>query len=359
MFYLKKINLTNFRCFSKAKFEFTNKINIIYGMNAIGKTSIVESILVLGCCKSHRTSNDFDLINKNEDFYLIESEIYKNNHIPDDLKMICNRNGKKISLNNKNYKNLSEYLGLFKVVIFCPEDIVLVTGTPNDKRRFLDLSISQMDKNYLNNLIIYKKILKQRNECLKTLDLSKESNEILLETYTNELIKYGKEIIKTRISFINELNSNLNNKVEVISSEKETAFIKYLPNVEVENYEIKFKSSIQLDKYNKKTNVGPHKDSFEIMINDEESSNFASQGQQKTLTLAIKLALADVIKQKDDNVVIILDDVFGELDKYRQNNLLKLLNKNSQIFITTTDIDNLSDSVLIDSNIINIEKDGN
>lgn len=359
MFYLKSIKLNGFRCFNSTNFDFESKINIIYGANAVGKTSLVESIQILSSCKSHRTTDDSDLINNKLGFYNIVGEIISNSGISNEVKIICNQKGKKISLNNKTYKNMSDYVGYFKVVMFCPEDIMLVKGTPKEKRRFLDMSICLFDKEYMKTIIRYKKILKQRNEYLKLVNNEYKLDEVLLKTYTNELIVLGKNIIIKRKNFINALNETLNSKVNTISSGNEIANIEYIPNCDEYNIEKTFETNLKFDLYSKTTSVGPHKDTFIVNINGNDSSVFASQGQQKTLTLSIKLALADVIKKYDKNLIIVLDDVFGELDNHRQNNILKLINTGNQIFITTTNINGLTEDVLKNSKLIYIEKDGN
>lgn len=359
MFHLKSIKLNNFRCFKVREFEFSDKVNIIYGNNAVGKTSLVESIYVLGCCKSHRTNEDDNLVKIGESYYSITANISNINGIDDEINIMYTQKGKKIALNNKIYKNMSEYIGFFKVILFCPEDITLIVGAPKDKRRFLDMSICFYDKKYMNTIILYKKVLKQRNEYLKLIENGINIDYVLLETYTNELVRLGEEIILTRRQFIGKLNETLNEKVMLISGSDEEAYVEYKPNCDEYNIEKAMKNNLKVDMLTKTTTCGPHKDTFTVIINKQDSSVFASQGQQKTLTLALKLALADVIKKVDSNIIIVLDDVFGELDQWRQNNILKLLETNNQIFITTTSIDSLTKEIIKNSNIINIEKEGN
>lgn len=354
MFYIRKIGLKNFRCFRKASFELDKNINIIIGSNAVGKTSLIESIYVSGCCKSHRTSTEADMIYKGELTYIIENEVCKEEQI-DEIKIIYNSNGKKIIKNEKVCRSLSEYIGYFNVVMFCPEDLKLIKGEPSYRRRFLDIYISQIDKNYMMSLTKYKKILKQRNEYLK-----KETgvDKIMLKTYTDALIKEAKVIVEKRDIYINKLNEYFNDKIKVISGEKECGKIVYKPNTNVENLTREFDEKYQLDLISKTTNCGPHKDDFCIELNNEDSSRFASQGQQRTITLAIKLSQVEVIKEFSDNVVVLLDDVFGELDQERQNHLIKLINYDNQIIITTTSVENLSHDVLKDSKVIEINKEG-
>ena len=354
MFYIKKIGLKNFRCFKNSSFDLDKNINIIIGSNAVGKTSLIESIYVSGCCKSHRTNTDTDMIKKGSLSYVIDNEVYKDG-VNENIKIIYNGIGKKISKNEKLFKSLSEYVGYFNVIMFCPEDLKLIKGEPTSRRKFLDIFISQIDKKYMTSLTKYKKILKERNEYLK-----KEVNidMILLKTYTNALVDEAKVIIEKRNYYINKLNNYFNGKINVISGDKECGKIVYKPNVNVENLSGEFQAKKQLDLITKTTNCGPHKDDFQILINDEDSSKFASQGQQRTLALALKLSQVEVIKENSDNVVVLLDDVFGELDQERQNHLIKLINYDNQIIITTTSVENLSNEVIKDSNVIKINKEG-
>jgi len=358
MFWIKNIVLNNFRCYKLFSTSFSEKINIIIGKNAVGKTSLVEGINVLGCCKSHKTNSDSILIKKGEEFYRLECTINEFDNTDNELKVISTKSGKKVSINNKQYKNLSDYIGYFKVVMFCPEDLSLVKGDPADKRKFLDLNIGQMDKEYLRSLIRYKTILKERNEFLKQIENNNNYDKVLLNTYTEALIREAKVIINKRKEFVSYINTYFNTNVNAISCGKEIAEIVYKPNVNVDNLLITFEKKVNLDVISQTTNTGPHRDSFEIYIDGENSADVASQGQQRTLALSLKLALAEMIKEKTDRIVIILDDVFGELDIDRQNQILELINYDCQIFITTTSVDNLTKEIINSSKIIEIEKDG-
>lgn len=356
MFYLKRIKIINFRCFDRKEIELLDKINIIVGDNAVGKTSIAESVYLLSCCKSHRTNSDNDILKKGKDFYTLIADVVLNPKESDNIKLCFDGKGKKVLKNEKLYPNLSDYIGYIHSVIFCPEDLKLINGEPSLRRRFLDLYISQIDKDYLISLIKYKKILKNRNEYLKK---SFENVDLIyLETITNALINEGKIIIDKRKEYINRLNDHFNDVIAVISGNEECGKLVYNPNVSVENFQSKMKENLEKDLIMQTTLFGPHKDDMEILIDNEKASVFASQGQQRTLALALKLAQAYVVKKKSERIIIILDDVFAELDKKRQNNIIKILNYDCQIIITTTSIDELSKSVLKNSNVIEIDKGG-
>lgn len=357
MFWIESLKVRNLRCFESYKVDFCKGINILVGKNAVGKTSLIESIYILGCCKSHRTNSDNAIKRNGTSFYSASCFVCEDENFKDEISLISTEKGKKIALNSKVFLNLSDYIGYFNVVLFCPEDLNLVKGELVLKRKFLDLGIGQLDKVYLNSLMKYKRVLKNRNEYLKQVEDDKY-DMVLLNTYTEALINEAKIIISKRKMFIDELNKFFSSKVSIISGGKENGIIVYKPNVDVDNLLISYEKKIKYDLISQTTNVGPHRDTFDLLINGENCVNVASQGQQRTLALALKLSLAELIKSKTDRVIVVLDDVFGELDIERQNNLLGLIGFDCQMFITTTTIESLTKNVIENSKIIEIMKDG-
>lgn len=359
MFSLKKIKLTNFRCYSNYEQEFSPKINIIIGNNATGKTSLVEAIYALGITKSPKATNDSEMINHEEEFCTIKGWFLdeKEHEVVYSVANKRKQLAKQIVKDNKKVNHMSEYLGFYYVVMFSPEDIELINGAPLVKRRFLDTNIGQIDPVYLNSLTKYKKILKERNQLLKDIALNGSLNQDLLDVYSNELVKEAKIIIKKRKEFVQKINVFFKEQVKAISYGKETAELEYLPLCSEEEIEVSFKESRKLDMITKTTNVGPHRDDLGVIFNGYEAV-YASQGQQKTFALALKLALIDILRQESERIIVILDDVFGELDINRQKEIIKLLEMDYQIFITTTSIEHLDSSVLKGSNIIKIMEKG-
>ena len=354
MFYIKKLNLNSFRCYRNYQIDFAPNINIIYGNNAVGKTSLVEAIHCLALVKSHKAITDDELIHKGATYTIIKALI-NNNENNDELILSIFDKKKKIQKNNKMYSSLSDYIGFFNVVIFSPEDLNLVKGAPLERRKFLDINLSQTNNQYLLSLIRYRKFLKQRNEILK--NHTEKYDQTLLSVVTDSLIKEAKYIISERVKFLNQLNPYFQTITEKISINKERGELSYLPNCNADQVENNFRERLKTDLMLKTTTTGPHRDDFSFSINNTDAASYGSQGQQRTLTLALKLALAEVIKEKKQNIIIILDDVFSELDTNRQNQILNLLNQSNQIFITTTGIDNLSKDILNQSNIIKIQKE--
>lgn len=358
MFYLEELKLNNFRCYSNYKNIFSPAINIIIGDNAVGKTSIIESVHALGVSKSHKAISDLEMIKYDADFCFVKgSFVDLNNNKKTEVVYSITQQGKQIVKNGKKIKKISEYIGFFNTVLFCPEDIEIIKGAPSSRRKFLDVNIGQIDCDYLTNLINYKKILKQRNQLLKEMSENQKYDEQLLEILTSQLITEAEKIVSARVKFVEDINNSFNRCVESISSGKEEVKIVYKPCCDVDKMWKTFEEKKKLDLITKTTNVGPHRDDFEIYFNDKKS-DFASQGQQKTFVLALKLALIDVIKKINNKIIVILDDVFGELDIQRQKKLIKLLDMEYQIFITTTNIDHLNEEILKKSKIIKICKDG-
>lgn len=351
MIYLRDLSLTNYRCYKDAFFEFSPYLNILVGANAVGKTSIVEAIHCLGFLKSHKAT-DQDVIRHGETYAVIKGNFTKGEKNYEILYSLSPQ-GKKIQVNKKGFRQLSEYLGFLHVVFFCPEDLDITKGAPSIRRKFLDSNLCLVSDSYLKALIIYRKLLKQRNEVLKKLSDNQKYDRKLLNILTESLIPNAETITKERERFIKELKPLVEEKSLAISGGKETVSLLFKPSI---NKDVSW--DLKKDLVAKTTTVGPHRDDFEFLINGFKAANFASQGQQRTASLALKLALADYLSKKTEDIIIILDDVFSELDADRQNQILKLLNSEYQIFITTTTINNLSAEVINGSKIMTIKREG-
>ena len=236
MFYLKEIKLNNFRCYSKYNELFSPTINIIVGDNAVGKTSIIESVYALGVTKSHKATSDLEMIKHDTDFCFVKGLFFElENNKKTEIVYSITQQGKQIVKNEKKIKQISDYIGFFYTVMFCPEDVELIKGAPNNRRKFLDVNIGQVDREYLTSLIKYKKLLKQRNQLLKEIAENNKIDKQILDILTSQLIKEAEKIISARKKFIIEINSSFNNCVMNISSEKEKVNIVYKPNCDVEN----------------------------------------------------------------------------------------------------------------------------
>ena len=357
MKYLKKITLNNFRCYESKEFLLRKGINVVLGNNAVGKSSLMEAIYMTGMCKSHRTNMDSEIVMYNKGYYNLIS-IFENNDKEEKVVLYYSNGSKKLSKDNINYKSLSQHIGYINIVIFSPDDLKLVNGDPKYRRRFLDINISQLSKEYLSLLTEYNRLLKEKNELLKTINydgtnLSKE-NEVMLRLYTKSLSEKAKGIIKYRKRFVDSLNIYVDESVKEITNGKETNKLEYILNVNEENIENEMMSKIKSDLFAQTCTCGPHRDDFKIYVNNKNASDYASQGQQKTVSLTIKMALAKLIAKSKGDIILILDDVFGELDEERQKDLIKLIKNEEQVFITTTSMKYINADIIKDFNLIKL-----
>jgi len=340
---IKEIRLKNFRIFDDIKFDTSNSLVIFSGKNAVGKTSILEAIYLASTSKSHRTNDIESIIKSNKEF--ASSEIISNKN----YKVVISNDKKTYFINKAEYKRVSDFIGELKVVMYSPFDLNLIDGAKNIRRRFLDLEISLNDKEYLRNLSIYKKLLNERNELLKTNKLDKT----LLNVLTKELIKYVDLIYKKRISFINALNDNL------LEISKNLNFLdiklEYESTYDPINIEYSFNSKLERDIFTKTTNIGPHRDDFKIFINNHLALEYASNGEKHLICIAIKIALKEYIKTKcNDEPILLLDDLFVALDKDKIKKITEYVKKSKQAFITTTSILDIPDEILKDALVLRI-----
>lgn len=347
--YLKNIELCNFRNITTAKLNFNKKINIFIGNNAQGKTNILESIYFLAITKSHRTHTDLNLIKKDE-LYTRVCGTYTNDSNSYNLSILLNSKGKKVSVDNVVQSKISNYLSRFNVIMFCPDDLEIIKGRPSVRRKYLNIELSQFRNDYLIYLKEYNQILKQRNEYLKQKS-NYDFNKIYFNVLTDKLVDLNIKIIKNRYAFINKINMYLKDIFYTISGYN-NLFIKYnsfIAEKDLKNDELK---NMVLSKYNsifnneiiqKTTLIGCHKDDFKLCIDNLDITEYGSQGQQRLSVLCLKLAELEVFKnEKNTNPIILLDDIFSELDEIKKNNIIKYFKDDIQIFITTTDIKDIN-----------------
>ena len=348
------LKLENFRIFKDLELKLHPKTNILVGNNAQGKTSVIESINVLGLTKSHKTNKDKDLIKTNEDYSKISALInLKEKHIQ--LDIILSKIGKKAKYNQIELDRLSDYIGQLNVVLFAPEDLDLIKGNPQNRRKFLDLELGQISKDYLYNLQNYRKLLKQRNDLLKTMQKNKVPDLLLLDIVTEQLITYLEALVRYRKSFIKELNEYVNDIYKNISEQETILKIEYIPSIDT-NYKEEFSSKYQYDIITGTTNLGVHRDDIEFYLDNYFVKTHGSQGELRSAVLSVKLALiAFIHKHRGEYPVLLLDDVLSELDEKRQNNLITFINNNTQTIITTTNINDINLNNIDEYKIFNVE----
>ena len=331
--WIKKIKISNFRNYKNAEINLNNKINIFYGENAQGKTNIIESIYLCSIGKSFRTSKEKEMIKFGEENSNIEIDYEKSDREGNISINIGQR--KNIFVNKIKIKKLSELLGNINVVIFTPDDINILKGGPQNRRKFLDVMISQLRPKYMHLCGLYQKTLDERNTFLKN---TENCNYDLLDIYDEKLAEYGCEIYKYRNEFIEKLKNKIKNIHKNITNNKENIEIKYISNCEDKNEYLKLlKDRRKLDFIKGYTTKGVHRDDFQIFLNELPVDVYGSQGQHRTAVLSLKLSELQVIYDEiGENPILLLDDFMSELDEFRRTNFLENI-KDTQVIITCTD----------------------
>ena len=333
---VKSLKLKNFRNYDLLNIDFDANTNIFYGDNAQGKTNILESIYITGTTKSHRGTKDRDLIKFGEEESHIEAVVEKKG-VPFKIDIHLKKNSPKgIAINKIPIKKASELFGIINIVFFSPEDLSIIKNGPGERRRFIDLELSQLDKVYLNDLSNYNRIINQRNKLLKDV-YDRKDLEDSLDIWNLQLVSYGNKIINRRNIFISQLNEIVGNIHEKLTGGKERLQLFYEPSNKNESLESAILRNRERDFRMKSTTVGPHRDDICFMCGDIDLRRFGSQGQQRSCALALKLGESEIIKKvTGETPVALLDDVMSELDEKRQDYVLNHIN-DRQVFLTCCD----------------------
>ena len=338
---IKSLKLKDFRNYNLLQLDFDDSTNIFYGNNAQGKTNILEAVYLSGTTKSHRGTKDRDMIRFGENESHIETVVEKRG-MSYRIDMHLKKNSPKgIAIDKLPIRKAGELFGSINIVFFSPEDLNIIKNGPSERRRFIDLELSQLDKIYLNNLSNYNRIINQRNHLLKDLrEAGRQENLIqTLDIWDMQLVQYGNEIIKKRKEFIEKINEIISYTHKKLTGGKENIELVYEPGSGSLSLEDALKKNREKDMRFKNTSVGPHRDDICFMTKDLDIRRFGSQGQQRTAALSLKLAEIELVKSViHDTPVLLLDDVLSELDKYRQNYLLDSIH-DIQTLITCTGMD--------------------
>lgn len=359
---IKTLNIQNFRNYTSLHLELDDKINIVYGENGQGKTNLLESIYLLGFTTSHRSFTSDNLIKSGEEKAIIKGKLIK--EIPYELEIDLTRTKKMVKIDDKVVSKQADYIEKMNVIIFSSEDLDLIKGSPGERRKYFNLELSQLSINYYSALSDFNKLLKIRNEYLKELNLNMNVDLNYFHILTDYLVNKSIFIYQMRNKFVEKLNKICPPIFEEIAGIKKFN-IKYIPSVELENFDKENIKKALEDAYNnhlekeirlKSTLYGPHRDDFTFNIENNNLREFGSQGQQKMAVIAIKLSEIEVFKNfKQTSPIILLDDVFSDLDNTKKNNLLKHINKDMQVIITTTDLDSIDEKLLSKAKLIHIK----
>ncbi len=352
---INKLYLKNFRNYKEETIKFTKNTTILTGNNAQGKTSILEAICFLAFTKSFRVSKDVYVIKNDAPYAKIQASVDLNNN-QRQFDVVISKQGKKVKFNHIEIKKISEYIGKLNVVLFSPEDLELIKKSPINRRKFLDLEISQVVDKYIQHLQQYKNTLKQRNELLKTIQKKESKDMLLLDVITDQLINHMKPIIEIRNQFLLDLDNEINKQYQKLTSTNQQLNVEYIPSIK-NNFKKVMYEKYDYDIITKTTNLGIHRDDFKILLNGKDIYFYGSQGEQRTAVLAIKLALVEYIKKtKKQYPILLLDDVFSELDNERQNKLIKMINKDIQTIFTTTELNYIDKSLFREIEIKTIDQ---
>ncbi|PYZ96264.1 DNA replication/repair protein RecF [Alteribacter lacisalsi] len=365
--HINELALKNYRNYPEATLTFENEVNVIIGENAQGKTNLMEAIYVLALAKSHRTPRDKELIRWDQDFARIQGKLTKRTG-PLQMEVVFSEKGKKVKLNHLEKKRLSDYIGTCNIVMFAPEDLNLVKGSPQVRRRFLDMELGQINNVYLYHLARFHKILKQRNQLLKNLQKSrKDYDETMLDVMTDQLIDSAVEVVSKRFSFLSRLQVWAEDIHKEISRGLERLEIRYIPSCNVseqmdlstmkDRMKEAFSRTGDREIYRGTTLIGPHRDDLRFDVNGRDIQTYGSQGQQRTTALSLKLAEIELIYEKvGEYPILLLDDVLSELDDFRQSHLLSAIQGKVQTFVTTTSVEGIHHETLENARIYYVDQ---
>lgn len=365
--YLERLQLHHFRNYEDVTLTFSPHINVLIGENAQGKTNLLESIYTLAMTRSHRTSNDKELIQFGTEAAQIKG-IIQRTLSPLKIELDIGRHGKKAKVNHLEKARLSAYLGQLNVILFAPEDLALVKGAPAVRRRFINMELGQISPTYLHNLSKYRDVLKQRNHYLKLLQTNQATDILYLEVISDQLANIGAKIAKQRLDFLVQLEGYMQKLHYEITQNSESLTFKYesalknLTNTNIDENTITQQLMALYTKNRSKeimqgiTLYGPHRDDVKFLLNGKNVQVYGSQGQQRTTALAVKLAEIDLIKaQTGEYPILLLDDVLSELDTKRQTHLLKTIQNKVQTFLTTPALSGVARDLIKQPKIFQIQ----
>ncbi len=346
MLRLQKIALTHFKNYDFSPFEFSKNVVGISGLNGIGKTNLLDAIYYCCFTKSYFTNTDAFNVNFNKDGFRLEAH-FENNGTPQ--KVICINRGtakKEFTVNDVAYDRLAKHVGTLPAVIIAPDDVEIIIGGSEGRRRYLDTVICQLDNDYLQQLMIYNKVLQQRNGLFKRFAEQGKRDQALLEIINNQLTTPGNIIFEKRLLYTSKLIPLIESFYHRIADNNETIKFTYSSQLQQTVFDELLKKNLDRDAVMQRTTAGIHRDDIQFSLNEQPFKNIASQGQRKSLLFALKLAQYQLLKDhKSFSPVLLLDDVFEKLDQQRMHRLLRWVCKENdgQVFITDTHAQRLTD----------------
>ncbi len=347
---IDSLSLMNFRNYETLNISFGD-LNIIYGLNGSGKTNIIEAIYTLALTKSFRINNDKVMIKKGKIKAKIKGNVLKNGD-ENTFGVEISNDGKVVTINGEKQDKVSDYVSRINVILFNPSDTRLIDEAPSERRKMLNIEISQIYKEYLVILTNYQRILKQRNFYLRGMYVNGSYTNTYLDILTKKLIEYGSIICKYREKFVDNINKYIASNYEKIfgSGTLKIRYVSTFKNKSEDDLIKRYKDNYQKELSVGKTLEGIHHDDIVFVLDNNNLKEWGSEGQRKNAIISFKLAEISVINEiKGFYPILILDDLFSELDKEKVTNLLGMLDRNVQTFMTTTDLKNISKKVIKDA----------
>ena len=342
--HLRQLSLANFKNYQDCSLEFSPGVNAFVGDNGTGKTNLLDAIHYLSLCKSYFNPIDGQNIRHELDFFVLQGNFELNGN-EEHISCGVKRGHKKMfRRNQKEYERLSEHIGLLPVVMISPTDANLIIDGSEERRKFIDSIISQFDRTYLEALISYARVLAQRNAYLRQSGM-RSLDEEALDVWNEQLVSSGSIIHSLRRDFLEKFIPVFQEYYTFISGDKEAVGIRYDSHLNEKDFMTALRQSMERDRILQYTSIGPHKDDLVLQINNHPAKKFASQGQQKSFLIAMKLAHFDFVRQRKSlKPILLLDDIFDKLDDSRVERLMELVSKDNfgQIFITDTHPERLS-----------------
>ncbi len=352
---VSKLTLRNFRNYDHVELEFSPKLNVIVGDNAEGKTNIVEAIYYLSLARSFRTSEINDLIKERRQFATIEA-VVDNLTTRKEIVALMTSSSKKVSCNGKQVRRISDLSKLINVIVFEPKDALMFHDSPLVRRNYLDINLSKKSPVYLENLIEFEKLLKERNSILK----GEEIDKIHLDVVTKKLIEVEEQIVRYRLAYISEINKILSKIVKAIKGDDDEAILNYNPFIRMDEQFSQacaraYARNLESDIKHKATQIGIHREDFSLSLNGKDIATHGSQGENRLVVIALKLAPYFLIEDEGEKPIVVLDDALSELDYIHRQRLIRFVAKMNQVFITATEL-NVSNATIFVVNHQNITR---
>lgn len=356
--HIRKIELTNFRNYDKFKIDNLEDINVIIGANGIGKTSIIESIYVASTARSFKNNDENVMIKSNSDYFkikvMVDDEIRTKQ-----LEYLLTNNGKKTKINSRLKKKISDYIFQYKVVLFSPDELKIIKESPTVRRNYLNVNLSQINKTYIKLLNTYNVLIKNKNEYLKKLYINGNLDERYLDILDLKIAEIGSQICLIRKEYIDKINKKIKRIFKKFKKDDEV-YVDYQSQfLNKSNDEIlmNLKKNRIYEETIGFTKTGIHRDDFVFLHNGKNAKEYSSQGLQKLILLSFKMAELEVlIDDYYEEPILLLDDLFSELDIINQNSIINNLNTKTQVFVTTTDINNVKPNLLKKAKIIDLNE---